>query len=132
LTDCITSLPRDPFTISASPGFTWGKSGSVSNTYLLNDTVPGNTAGRLSPVDGFITTIFVSCEIATSTVIEIQRRTAGPTFTILATVTLSAERKKTVLLAVQPAVAKNDELMIKVTGPSIKNPVIGLIIKGTL
>ena len=118
--------------VSASPGFTWGTSGNVpAGTYLLNDSVPSNTAGRLVPVNGQIEVIFVACEIDTTATIEIQRR-VGAVFTTLTSSTLATVRKKTDILVVKPAVSKNDELAVKITGASIKNPVVGIIIKGSL
>lgn len=118
--------------VSASPGFTWGKSGNVSNTYLLNDTVPCNTAGRLVPVSsGQITTLFVAAENNSSATIEVRRRDPGPVFTVVASTVLSAQRTKTDTLASPPSVNLNDELCIYING-AIKNPVIGLIIKGSI
>jgi len=118
--------------VSASPGFTWGKSGNVSNAYLLNDTVPCNTAGRLVPVSsGQITTLFVAAELSSSATVEVRRRDPGPVFTLIASTVLSAQRTKTDTLVSPPSVNLNDELCIYING-AIKNPVIGLIIKGSI
>jgi hypothetical protein len=117
--------------VSASPGFTWGRSGQINDAYLLNDNVASDTAGRIVPVDGFVTTIFVACELPSTATVEIRRR-VGAVYTTITSTTLASVRKKTDLLVTQPAVSKNDELCVYVSGSSIKNPVVGLIIKGTL
>lgn len=119
--------------VSASPGFTWGKSGTVpAGSYLTNDGVPSNTAGRLVPIaTGAVTTIFVTAEINSTATIEVQRR-VGAVFTTIASLTLVNERKKTVELPSPPAVALNDEIAIHTSGASIKNPVVGLIIRGSI
>lgn len=117
--------------VSASPGFTWGRSGNISNTYLQNDTVPSNTAGRLVPVTtGEITTIFAAAENTSSATIEIRRR-VGVVFTTIATCPYGGTRKVTCNVVSPPSVALNDELAVYVSG-SAKNPVVGIIIKGSL
>jgi len=128
----IEEFVRQISTVSASPGFTWGGSGNIKNAYLLNDTVPSNTAGRLSPVNGTINTIFITCEDPTNGVIEIRRR-VGAVYTPIVTQAMGGVRKLTVEIAVPPTVAKNDELTCFVTNAAnIKNPVVGIIIRGTL
>lgn len=128
----IEEFVRQIATISASPGFTWGDSGVIKNSYLLNDTVPSNLAGRLSPVNGSLTTIFVTCENPTNAVVEIRRR-VGAVFTTIVSQPMGGVRKLTVSLPFPPTVAKNDELSCFITnGPSLKSPVVGVIIRGTL
>lgn len=117
--------------VSASPGFTWGKSGNVSNAYLLNDTVPSNTSGRLSPVTGQLEVIFVTCQNNSNATVVIEKR-VGATFTTLASITLSSARKGTFVLSPAPAISVNDEIAVRISGASIKNPVVGVIIKGSL
>lgn len=116
--------------VSASPGFTWGKSGSISNAWLLNDTVPSNVAGRIVPItSGYIAEIFVSAETVSTCTLTIYKRTdPGPVYTAITSVSLTAERIK--VAASTASVARGDELAIKVTSGSIKNPVVGLVIKG--
>jgi hypothetical protein len=111
--------------VSASPGFTWGNSGTVANAYLLNDTVPSNKSGRLVPITGNITTIFVALELATIAAIEIRRNVLG-VFTTIATVNMVASRKSTFTVSVP--VSFNDELSCYVNG-TCKSPVIGIVIK---
>lgn len=117
---------------SASPGFTWGKSGNINNSYLLNDTVPCNKSGRMVPVtSGNVTTIFVAAEVTSNATIQIMRRDPGPIFTVIASTTLVAQRTKTDQLVALAPVVFDDEICVFISG-SIKNPVVGLIIKGSL
>lgn len=117
--------------IAASPGFTWGKSGNIgSGTYLLNDTVPSNRTGRLVPTyDSIISEVLVAGEYGNTytCTIAIEKRN-GASFTELCTVSLSAERIK--VESFSCLVAREDELAVKVKSGSIKNPVVGVIIKG--
>lgn len=117
--------------VSASPGFTWGSSGNIpSGSYLLNDTVPSNRAGRLVPVSGgSIQTIFVTAEIANTFDVIIQRNILG-VFTTLVTVSMIASRKNT--FSVNIPVSLNDEIAVKIDNGSAKNPVVGVVIKGVL
>ena len=59
--------------VSASPGFTWGKSGAVKNSWLLNDTVPSNLAGRVVPIDGQIVEITATAEVNSLGIIKIYK-----------------------------------------------------------
>ncbi len=117
--------------VSASPGFTWGRSGNTSDTYLSNDSVPSNTSGRLVPVtSGEITTIFIAAELNSTATIEVRLR-VGSTFTTIASCPYGGTRKVTCSIASPPPVALNDELAIYVSGAA-KNPVVGIIIKGSI
>lgn len=116
-------------TIATSPGFTWGKSGNVSSgAYLLNDSVPSNLAGRIVPAyNAQITQIFVTTETNDTATLAIETR-SGVTFTEIGTISLSAERKKIVDVAI--SISWGDEIAVKVKTGSCKNPVLGLVIKG--
>lgn len=118
--------------VSASPGFTWGDSGNVKNSYLQNDTVPSNLAGRIVPVTGSIRAITVTSRLPNSAQIEIHRRDPGPVYTVLTTVTMPANRVGIFILAdPYPAVTVGDELSVFVNDTAaISNPVVGLIILG--
>jgi hypothetical protein len=120
--------PQDQINKSASPGFTWGNSGTVNNAYLLNDTVPSNKSGRLSSVTGTMVVVFVALEIATTVTVEIQRNVLG-VFTTIASVNMVASRKATFPVSV--AITENDELSCFING-SCKSPVVGIVIQGTL
>jgi len=121
----------DTTQVSASPGFTWGSSGNTpTNTWLLNDTVPSNKAGRISPVTGNITDIFFAAENATTGNLGFYRNDGGGVYTLLTTLTVVASRKMhTSGLTV--AISEDDEICVQVTSGSFKNPVVGLIIRGT-
>ena len=118
--------------VSASPGFTWGDSGNTKNSYLQNDTVPSNLAGRIVPVTGSIRAITVTSGNANVAQIEVRRRDPGPIFTTLTTVTMPNDRVGIFILPdPYPAVTVGDELSIFVNNTAaISNPVVGLIILG--
>jgi len=116
--------------ITVSPGFTWGRSGNApTGTYLLNDSVPSNVTGRVVPVSGgAIMTIFVATETVGTWVLAIQKR-SGASFVEIGTVTMTAQRTKTQQVTI--SVTLGDELALYVKTGSCKNPVVGLIIKGS-
>lgn len=117
---------------SASPGFTWGKSGNIGpGTYMDNDTVPSNLAGRMVPiVSGYLSEVFVSNEDNNTFTIVAQKRT-GSTFTDLATISLTNQRTK--VQSVSGAlVLYGDEIAVKIGTGSAKNPVVGIVILGNL
>ena len=120
--------------VSASPGFSWGGSGNQTpGTYLLNDTVPSNTTGRIVPLSGgFITDIFLAVQDATTCTIDIQKKVAG-VFTTLVSVTITADRSGQ--FSVNVPVSLGMELACRVSptsANSMKNPVCGVIIKGVI
>lgn len=118
--------------VSASPGFTWGDSGSIKQSYLLNDTVPSNQSGRVSPVSGVITTVFITAQNSSNGQVEIRKR-SGSSFTTIATVGLNGGRTITETLSSPPAVLKNEELAVFVNATAfIDNPVVGIVIRGSL
>ena len=137
--DCETlaiaeELVRSITAISVSPGFTWGRSGNISRgTYLLNDTVPSNNVGRVVPISsGVIEKVFIALEVAATVTFDIQKRT-GATLTTLGSVTITSARTTTVDTSI--AVTFGDEIAIRVAPGSTdaaKNPVLGVIIKGSL
>ena len=114
---------------SVSPGFTWGKSGNVgSGTYLLNDTVPSNIAGRLVSIEeGIISEIFVTSQDVDTFVVAIEKRN-GATFIELATLTVTAGRTATG--SYSALVYRGDELACRIKSGSCKNPVVGIIMQG--
>jgi hypothetical protein len=117
--------------VSASPGFTWGRSGNVtSGAYLLNDTVPSNTAGRIVPVaGGFITKIIVACELADTFTVSVFKR-VGASFTLLTSVNMVAQR--TGEFTANIAVTLGDELAVQLSTGSAKNVVVGVVIRGAV
>ena len=120
--------------VSASPGFTWGYNGNATaGTYLANDGVPSNVSGRMVPlVSGFIAEIFVLNQLTTTYSVDVQKR-VGAIFTTVQTVTVTAARGN--VFSVSVAVAKYDELCVRVSPTSANNPKnidVGIIIKGTI
>ena len=116
----------------ASPGLTWGRFGNIPvNSYLLNDSVPSNTSGRIVPVTGAVVEIFVSCEENATVDFTIQKR-SGSTFTDFLTISLTAQRIKTQSYTTSNTVTKGEELAAYVSSGSAKNPVIGLILIGSV
>ena len=121
--------------VTASPGFTWGSSGAIKNSYLQNDTVPSNKAGRLSTVTGTITAIFIVTELANDEyTLQIQRR-VGNTFTTIASLVGNGTSRTYQNLTLNVPVTAGDELTAyieKVGNKGATNPVCGLILTGTI
>lgn len=128
----IEEIVRQIAVITASPGFTWGRSGNVnSGAYLLNDTVPSNLAGRTIPLqDGNLVKVFVTNQNSNTFDIEIVRRDPGPTFIVIATVSLVSQRKKVETFS-GVTINEEDELAVRVSSGSGKNIIVGVIIVGS-
>jgi hypothetical protein len=125
------ALTGGPF---ASTALTWGGLGTITKgSYLLNEAVPSNVAGRIVPLSYCaIREVSVSTENAYSYKLNIQTR-SGAIFTTISTVTVTAAR--TAVFDVNVSVNKGDELAVRVDPTSIDNPkniVVGLIIKGAV
>jgi len=122
---------KDPASISASPGFTWGRSGNCpANTWLLNDTVPSNTAGRRNFLNNArIIRVFVSNENINTFDIGVYEHTGGA-HSLLGTVSIVAARGAD--FAVNLAVTTGSELALRVLSGSAKNVQAGLIMTGNL
>lgn len=116
---------------SASPGFTWGSSGNVtSGSWLLNDTVPSNKAGRSIFLTGAtLEYVFVRCELASTFSIEVYEHD-GTTYTLITTVTITAARAGDFPVASLP-LTTSKELAMKLSSGSAKNPVVGCVLKGS-
>ncbi len=115
---------------SASPGFTWGRGGNLpNNTWLLNDTVPSNRAGRTIMFDDLtITDVFVATEnIDTYDVSIFSHDGDEINLTLLVTVSIVAARSGQ--FTVSSAVAKNKQLASRITDGSAKNLVAGIVLK---
>lgn len=128
----IEELITQKVSVSASPGFTWGRSGNApASTYLSNDSVPSNIAGRKVPVaTGVITTVFIDSEEISTFDIAIFKHPSP--FTILATVSVVAAKGGNFTIPIPPTVTDLDILGAQVSAGSCKNPVVGIIIRGTL
>lgn len=121
----------------ASPGFTWGASGSIKNAYLLNDTVPSNLAGRICTVTGFLKVIFITTERDNDKyTLEIRRRNTNGTFTTIASVVADdTDGERTyITTGLSVPVTIGDELVAyikKFGNKGATNPVCGIILEGT-
>jgi hypothetical protein len=118
--------------VSASPGFTWGRSGNISgpNAWLQNDGVPSNLTGRNFPLyNGKLSEVSVSNESVNTFNIQIYEHD-GSTYTLLATVSLSSLRNK-IQSFTNVVITRGKELAVQVSSGSCKNIVVQLICKGT-
>jgi len=120
---------------SASPGFTWGRSGTAPpNTWLLNDSVPSNTSGRTVFLNNAeIQNVFVANQDATSGIILGVYSHEGNevNLTLLGTVTTIATRSNTFTVAFPIAVNKQIGIKIMPGSASSKNIVVGILIRGS-
>jgi hypothetical protein len=120
---------------SASPGFTWGRSGTTNGgTYLQNESVPSNTSGRTVFLNNaVIKKVFIANQDATVLIIEVMSHDGdGLGMTLLGTVTTTAQR--TSFFDVNFAVAINKQLAVRLknTSNAAKNIVVGVLIKGDI
>jgi hypothetical protein len=129
MTGAPTRYFQDKLSVSASPGFTWGRSGNTpANTWLLNDTVPSNKAGRLTFLtNAFILNVFVASEEIDTYDVGVYEHSGG-TPVLLTTVSIVATRGGS--FPVNVAVTDGEELAVKIDSGSCKNPVVGLILTG--
>jgi hypothetical protein len=116
---------------SASPGFSWGRSGNVaSGAWLQNDTVPSNITGRHTFLkNARIKKVFIANETLSTFTLDIYEHD-GVTYTLLQTITVTNLRKYDE--SVDTAITYNKELAIQIGTGSCKNIVCGLLIKGDL
>jgi hypothetical protein len=117
---------------SASPGFTWGRTGNTSSgTWLLNDGVASDKTGRVIFLDNAkLEAVYVSNELAGTFDVEVYEHN-GTTYTLITTVSLVATRAATFSVA-SLSLTKNKEVAMKVVNGSAKNVVVGVIISGSL
>jgi len=127
---------KNQVAVSASPGFTWGRSGNVNvNTWLLNDSVPSNLSGRTIFLNSAsIIRVFVANQdAAAGIIIEFYTHDGDSVnLTLLGSVTTAAARSNTFTVAWP--IALNKQVALKVSGTSAagKNLVVGCLIKGSL
>ena len=119
---------------SASPGFTWGRSGSVpASTWLQNETVPSNKSGRtVFLTNAVIKKIFIANEDALIIKIGVYSHDGNEAgLTLLGTVTTAASRTNS--FNVSYGVAQNKQLALKIESDSpnsAKNIVAGILMSG--
>ena len=115
----------------ASPGFTFGRSGNVTNAYLQNESVPSNTVGRLIMLDNAkINTIAIANEDVSTFDVKIYEHD-GVTFTLKSTQTVTSSKTKLVEdLAI--ALTKGKMMAVEITNGAAKNPLVTVIVKGDI
>jgi hypothetical protein len=117
---------------SASPGFSFGRSGNLSsNTWLRNEGVSSNRAGRYVYInDAEITRVFVSNEDINTFSIGVYSHDGDQiNLTLLTTVNIIASRGDEFIVSIPVTTGK--QLALRITGGSAKNVVAGLELKGT-
>ena len=117
---------------SASPGFTWGRSGNTpGNTWLLNESVPSDKTGRvIFLTSAKLEAIFVSNEIVSTFDIEIYEHD-GTTYTLITTISVVSLRSA-IFNTGSLSLTSGKELAMKLVNGSAKNIVIGAILSGSL
>jgi hypothetical protein len=120
---------------SASPGFSFGRSGAVvAGAYLQCETVPSNVSGRWVYItSAFIKRVFVSNEDSTTFKIEILYHDGNESgITSIGTVTVTAAKGGA--FSVNWAVPSNKQIAVRIATDSpnsVKNIVCGLELSGT-
>ena len=121
-------------TNSASPGFTYGRSGNLpSSTWLLDDTVPSNISGRINYLNNcIITHIFVANQDPNIITIGVYTHDGdGVNMTLIGTVTTLAQRTNTFTTSISVPLNKQVAVRVEPTSASSgKNMDVGLQLKG--
>ncbi len=121
---------------SASPGFTYGRSGTLpAGTWLLVDTVPCNKSSRINFLSSaFIKKVFVANEDPNIIKIAIYTHDGNETnLTLLTTVTTAAARSN--IFSVNVSVPSGKQIAVKVADDSPssgKNLDVGLLLSGSV
>ena len=118
---------------SASPGFSFGRSGNLaSNTWLQNETVASNRSGRWVYINNaVITHIYVANEdIDTFDVSVYYHEGDEVNLTFVGSVTLTAARGGDFVTSF--AVPTGKQLAVRITNGSAKNAVVGLELNGSV
>lgn len=117
---------------SASPGFSWGRSGNLStNTWLRNEGVNSNRAGRtVTFANPLITRIFVSTEdLATYTITIYEHEGDQINLTVLTNINVTASRTGDSGTVAIP-VTQGRQLAVRITAGSARNMVVGMTLSG--
>jgi hypothetical protein len=120
--------------VSASPGFTWGRSGTVTaNTWLSNDSVPSNTSGRTIFLNNAtIEKIYVANEDPTILTLEFYHHDGSETnLTLIGQVTTTATRTNTFTVSYSVPTGKQLAVKIKAGSNAAKNIVVGALLRGS-
>ena len=123
---------KDTVATSASPGFSFGRSGNTpSGTWMNNEEVPSNKAGRFVYINNaVITNVFVGNENISTFDIEVYSHEGDEiNLTLLGTVSVIASRGDS--FVVNFPVATGTQLALLVATGSAKNIIAGLKLEGT-
>jgi len=133
VSDAVTEL-ANKVSSSASPGFTWGRDGTLSdNTWLLNEGVPSNKAGRYVYInDAKLVRVFVSNQNIATYKIRVYTHDGGNQNKIeIAAVDVINARGDDFILSVPITTGKHLALKITNIAGSVKNIVAGAALEGT-
>lgn len=120
---------------SASPGFTWGRSGNVSaNTWLLNDSVPSNLSGRVIFLNNAeIKKVFIANQDLAIIDVGIYTHDGDEiNLTLIGSVTTAATRTNTFTVSFPVPINKQIAIKLAAGSNAGKNLVVGCLIKGDL
>lgn len=117
---------------SASPGFTWGRGGNApTNTWLLNDGVPSNQAGRRIFLNSAqVVKVFVASRETDTFGIGVYEHNGAGTEVLLGTVNVVAARGGD--FDVSYPLTTGKELALRIQSGSAKDIQVGLVIQGAL
>jgi len=118
---------------SASPGFTWGRGGNLStNTWLFNDSVPSNRAGRTVNLIGpAITAVSIANEdINTFDVSFYEHDGDEVNLALMGTVSVVAARSFDAFVTIP--LIQGKQIAVRITAGSAKNIVVGLQLSGSI
>jgi hypothetical protein len=121
---------------SASPGFTWGRSGSIpKGAWFQNETVPSNKSGRtMFLVNAVIEKVFVSNESPDIITVEVYTHDGDEVnLTLVGSVTTAALRSNT--FSTSFPIPVNKQIAMRLAGGSAndgKNTIAGILVKGDL
>jgi len=118
---------------SASPGFSWGRSGNISaNTWLRNEGVSSNRSGRAVTFNNAnIVRIYISTEnLNTYTLTIYEHEGDSANLTILTTISVTSSKVGDSGTISVP-VTTGRQLAVRLTGGSAKNVVVGKNLSGS-
>lgn len=116
---------------SASPGMSFGRQGGLlSSTWLLNEGVPSNAAGRYVPINNpVISEVFASSDtVSTYTITVYSHDGNSINLTVLGTLTVTSARGASQTV-VWPT-AKGKQIAVRLTSGTTNNLIVGLVLKG--
>lgn len=117
--------------VSASPGFTWGRASNVnSGTWLLNDVVPSNKAGRtVNLINPVITAVSIAVEdIATFDITFYEHD--GDSINLNSLGTISVVNARSYNAFINFPLTQGKQLAVQLSAGSAKNVVVGLQLSG--